>query len=495
MITQREEQLESLSGLSERIAAFEQRLRAALGNDSDDVSLLLTFARQTIDVTKDQQRRTAELQKEGRRLEKLLAKHDDEMQRLAQSESDASAEWQAVLSRLNFPADWEIELAREVIDKLNATRVRLDSLPGEESRIVAMQHRILELDRRVQLLCEAVAPELREDPTELSIQKLDEQVERAVEAQRTHHVLSQKKSAAEKRLGSQTEKLDGLSAKRAALFALADASDETAFLDVVSRAEKVARLDGEIEQFVRDIDLIRAGDFREEFEQSLASSEFGVLQCEERELGDNLRTTESSCKMVDGEEALARDALNRLNGSGEVAILTEELARKRSLLAAEVDRCMPLIYARHLLNAAVSRFEKENQPEMIATVSRLLSQMTGGKYIEFDRAGGGRQDMLIRRDDGVERTPDQLSTGTREQLYLAIRLAYVLHYCEKNEPLPVIIDDVLVNFDDQRARQTLTALAGISQSAQILFFTCHAHMVEIAREVVPGLDPVVLADR
>ena len=184
--------------------------------------------------------------------------------------------------------------------------------------------------------------------------------------------------------------------------------------------------------------------------------------------------------------------LAQLDGSGDVALLTEELARKRSLLATEVDRYLPLVYARHLLNAAVSRFEKDNQPEMIATVSRLLGQMTGGKYIEFDRSGGGKQNVLVRRADGVERTPDQLSTGTREQLYLAIRLAYVLHYCDQNQPLPIVIDDVLVNFDEARTRQTLTALVDVSRSAQVLFFTCHPHMVRLAREVVPELIPIDL---
>ena len=104
--------------------------------------------------------------------------------------------------------------------------------------------------------------------------------------------------------------------------------------------------------------------------------------------------------------------------------------------------------------------------------------------------GGGKQGILVRRADGVERTSDQLSTGTREQLYLAIRLAYVLHYCKQNQPLPIVIDDVLANFDDVRTRQTLTALADISQSTQVLFFTCHPHMVALAREVVPGLNPL-----
>jgi len=175
-------------------------------------------------------------------------------------------------------------------------------------------------------------------------------------------------------------------------------------------------------------------------------------------------------------------------------VLTEELAGTRSRLLADVDRYMPLIYARYLLNSAVNRFEKENQPEMIATVSRLFSQMTGGKYVEFERTSGSKQNIVVRQADGVEKTPDQMSTGTREQLYLAIRLSYVLHYCAKNEPLPIIVDDVLVNFDDQRARDTLTVLAEAAKAVQVLFFTCHPHMVELAREVIPGLQTIKLPD-
>ena len=216
------------------------------------------------------------------------------------------------------------------------------------------------------------------------------------------------------------------------------------------------------------------------------------LTAEQHELRDKLEVESRHKRLADEAVGAARKELAQLDGSAEVGILTEELSRKRSQLAVEVDRYLPLVLARHVLNDAVRRFEKENQPEMIATVSRLLRQMTGGKYVEFDRSGGSRQTVLIRQSNGVEKTPDQLSTGTREQLYLAIRLAYVLHYCKKNQPLPIVIDDVLVNFDEQRTRQTLMALADIAESAQVLFFTCHLHMVNIARDVVPGLNPINL---
>ena len=509
-IAHRDELLEEQSRLAERIASFEQRLRAtcrpvapptghaASNSAGDDISVRLIAAKQAVDDAREQQRRTADLQKEIRRLDKQLAKYDEDLQNLSAQETAANAEWQSVLSRLKLPADWDADLAREVIDKLSKTRLRVDGLPREEDRIAKMQGRIEEFDQRVRSLCEALEPELLRDPAELAIEKLDEQVGRAVEAQRKHDDLSQKLSAAREQLTLLNERHTKHDSERGRLFALADATTEAEFLEVVAHAEKVVRLDGEIEQLAREVDLIRAGDDRDEFESSLAHSERTVLEGKQRDLGEQLRQQEQLKREADEAVGAARKELAHLDGSGDVAILTEELSRKRSLLAAEVDRYMPLVYARHLLNAAVSRFEKDNQPEMIATVSRLLGQMTGGKYIEFDRtgvsktAGDGKQNVLIRRADGVERTPDQLSTGTREQLYLAIRLAYVRHYCEQNQPLPIVIDDVLVNFDDQRARQTLTALADISQSAQVLFFTCHPHMVALAREVVPGLNPIEL---
>ena len=515
-IVQRDELMEELSRLGECVSAFEQRLRdvgqicnlpvsilaradyksaprqSVTSLAANDVTSLLLSARQSVDEANNQRRRTGELQKEVRRLDKQLAKYDDELHSLATRETAANTAWRAVLSRLNLPAEWDTELAREVIDKLSATRVRLDGLPNEEARIAAMQSRITEFDGRVRSLCEALEPALVRDPTELAIAKLAEQVERAVDARRKHDDLSQQLATARDQSKSLNERHGSLDGQRTALFELTEAANEAMFLEVVSRAEKVVKLDAELEQLARVVESIRAGDDRDEFESSLAHSERSILESEQRDLGEQLRQQEQLKREADEAVGAARKELAQLDGSGAVALLTEELARKRSLLATEVDRYLPLVYARHLLNAAVSRFEKDNQPEMIATVSRLLGQMTGGKYVEFDRSGSGKQSVLIRRADGVERTPDQLSTGTREQLYLAIRLAYVLHYCEKNQPLPIVIDDVLVNFDETRSRQTLAALADVSRSAQVLFFTCHPHLVRLASEVVPGLNPIEL---
>jgi uncharacterized protein YhaN len=492
MITQRDDLIEDRSLLSEKIASFDRRLLAVCGLTNGDSAEMLAYVRRSVDEAKEQQRRTTELRKEIRRLEQQIAKYDADEQSLISRGAAAKAAWQIILNRLHLPADWGMELAREVIEKLNATRVRLDGLPGEEARIAAMQARISEFDQQVNALWQAIRGDQLHEPCEIAIKKMEDQVERAVEAQRKHDLLSQKLAEAHTDIESLGDSCKQNNLELARLFELANVTTEAEFLEMVSQAEKASRLDGAIDQISRDLDLIRAGDNREEFEQSLSTGELAMLQGQERDLQEQLKGAELSRKAADGEEALARGALLQLDGSDEVAILSEQQSFKRSLLATDVDRYMPLVYAKHLLNAAVSRFEKENQPEMIVTVSRLLSQMTDGRYIEFDRTGSGRQNILIRQSDGVEKTPDQLSTGTREQLYLAIRLAYVLHYCKQNQPLPVVIDDVLVNFDDRRARQTLTTLADISQKVQVLFFTCHSHLLNIARDVLPGMAPIEL---
>jgi uncharacterized protein YhaN len=75
-----------------------------------------------------------------------------------------------------------------------------------------------------------------------------------------------------------------------------------------------------------------------------------------------------------------------------------------------------------------------------------------------------------------------MSEGTCDQVYLALRLAGLYLYLDKEEPLPFIVDDILVNFDDQRSLATLRVLAELSRRTQIIMFTHHDHIVDLARE-------------
>jgi uncharacterized protein YhaN len=91
----------------------------------------------------------------------------------------------------------------------------------------------------------------------------------------------------------------------------------------------------------------------------------------------------------------------------------------------------------------------------------------------------------VERVDGGRLAPHVLSRGTAEQLYLSMRLALVREYANHVDPLPVVFDDIFVNFDPERSRTTFKALRELCTTHQVLFFTCHPHMVKQVEELMP----------
>jgi uncharacterized protein YhaN len=82
-----------------------------------------------------------------------------------------------------------------------------------------------------------------------------------------------------------------------------------------------------------------------------------------------------------------------------------------------------------------------------------------------------------------------MSDGTADQLYLALRLASLEQYLMANEPLPFVVDDILLRFDDDRALATLGVLVELAKKTQVLFFTHHKHLLELVKNsTAPGLD-------
>ncbi|WP_246692243.1 hypothetical protein [Methylobacterium sp. WL1] len=137
-----------------------------------------------------------------------------------------------------------------------------------------------------------------------------------------------------------------------------------------------------------------------------------------------------------------------------------------------------------MLGQAVARHRAGQQDPLVARAGALFRALTGGgfaglaqTYDEADtpklagqRAGGG----LV----GIE----GMSEGTRDQLYLALRLAYLEDYAGRAEPAPFIGDDLFSTFDEARTGYGLDALAEIGASVQPILFTHHRHVAEIARD-------------
>lgn len=149
------------------------------------------------------------------------------------------------------------------------------------------------------------------------------------------------------------------------------------------------------------------------------------------------------------------------------------------LLAAERQLAVLLI-AQSSLKSAIAVWEKKSQPEVYRIASELLALMTDNAW----RSVRINPDNHIEVIDALKttRSPELLSLGTRQQLYLALRIALLVTAENVGASIPILADDILVNFDDERRRGAARALAYLAQRRQVILFTCHAEVVSLLQE-------------
>ena len=139
---------------------------------------------------------------------------------------------------------------------------------------------------------------------------------------------------------------------------------------------------------------------------------------------------------------------------------------------------------RALLDETRKVYETERQPDVLRQASSFFSLMTENRYVRVIAPLDGGE-IQVERDDGTRLSPQILSRGTAEQLYLSMRLALVREYANHVDPLPVVFDDIFVNFDSNRSLNSFNALRELCKTHQVLLFTCHPHLVKQVEEVVP----------
>jgi uncharacterized protein YhaN len=163
------------------------------------------------------------------------------------------------------------------------------------------------------------------------------------------------------------------------------------------------------------------------------------------------------------------------------------LSRQETILARidqAAEQWAVITLCRALLDETRKVYETERQPEVLRQASSFFSVMTEGRYARVIAPLDGG-DIQVERGDSVRLAPQLLSRGTAEQLYLAMRFALVREYANHVDPLPVVFDDIFVNFDPGRSCTSLKALRDLCTTHQVLLFTCHPHLVKQVEETVP----------
>ena len=143
--------------------------------------------------------------------------------------------------------------------------------------------------------------------------------------------------------------------------------------------------------------------------------------------------------------------------------------------------------ARALIAQTLRSYVRERQPDVLARASESLRAVTAARYVRVEQdEEAGLASLVVVQADGRRLPPEVLSTGTQQQLYLAIRLALAAEFAARTGPLPLIMDDCLVNFDPRRAAAVAALLAEHAAPGQCLLFTCHPQTAELMAAQTAG---------
>lgn len=360
------------------------------------------------------------------------------------------------------------------LEKLRGLQAEARRLDGERARLAARAARISEFEREIGALATALDvgeldPAIRaEDAARVWADRLQtaldaENAWRAAteNAERTAATLDAKKSAAAAQEARRKEALESVGATSETEFLALGAAAEEARKLAARRDETAnllrAALGGKNDDdFARNLDASRSVDGGEiatkidDLTRKLAE-----LDENEAKTAERLTEIQSKIRFLEEKEGATEFAVEREGALGD--------------LREAVELFVPRLIACRALENSLRRCEEEKRPQILEDANEIFARLTSGRY---SRIVAEKDSFEAIQRDGVAKSPRELSSGTREQLYLALRLAHIRRYCVGAEPLPLLTDDVLINFDDERAEETLRVLAEFAQNTQVILLTC-----------------------
>ncbi|XGK33380.1 AAA family ATPase [Lactobacillus acidophilus] len=291
-----------------------------------------------------------------------------------------------------------------------------------------------------------------------SLDELENQVSHVQE-------ISQQKTNLTASLAQDNQDLKELGLKLQALLAKADVKDMAEYDKLYQESLHQTKLQTQIEVLKKSLNndlakLQQIVDQPNELQKQLqimtekiaaTTDEVNTLQQQVAELQVQLNNLSDSTAVFEAKQGLANAETNFTNSSKEYLA---------NLLAAKwISRSLDI--------ASNERF-----PKMLKAAKEYLKLLTGGRYVDLELD----KKITVIRNDGKKREVKYLSRGTAEQLYFALKLAFIEQIKDKIN-LPILIDDSFVNFDDRRIGYIDKLLKKISKNNQVLIFTAQESLV------------------
>jgi uncharacterized protein YhaN len=477
-------------------AALRVAIGEAAGAQDAPLAMLIELAEARLDALREQAEAAARVAEAVARTAAELEDAETDAERATAQVAVWREQWASLRDRCGLAEALAPDDALAAVRGLEQAARDRRERDGLRAAIEAIDARDAAFAARVAEVVAAVAPDLAQRPAAGAVAILHRRVTAARGAAAERDTLV----AAVAELEAERADADAIVAEAdeelAALRRAAGAEDDA---DLARREQASARAEELRQEIARlDGDLARAGGApADDVAAAVADLDADALPARVEEL-EQSATAQRDARDAAGEALTrARDELARLERSDEAARARQEATSLEAQIQDVAERYARARLAQRVLRDAIARFRSAHEGPLLARANALFPALTRERYarLETDLDERDRDVLIAVTADGSRRRVEELSDGTREQLFLALRLAAIERHAATAQAVPVLFDDVLLESDDDRAERILLALADLADHTQVIVLTHHRHLVEIAAGALPAgrLDVIELA--
>lgn len=474
-----------------RRCSLADRLRA-LGLEADPekepLVRLISRAQKIADNEKDLASRYEKINSELTARKKELKAAHNRLETGEKAFERWRAQWGTAVSPLGLSADAGPAEADAVLEEVRTLFEKLKEAETLRERIKGIDRDAESFAAGIKGLVETVAPDLSGRRPEESALQLQERLTRFREARTRYDTLEKQLADEKKNLESAGRKRAEINSRLERMCEEAVCTDHRQLPEAEQKSRKRKELEAELNSLEERILTLSAGATVEEFVKSAASVDPDAIDPEIGRLDEAIASLSEEKDSLGETIGSLRNEMSKMDGSAKAAELAEQRQEVLGRLDPEARHYARVRIAARILDRAIERFREKNQDPMLHRASELFAAITNGAFKgtrpEFDDNGRPVITGVRGRDDETVYISG-MSDGTADQLYLSLRLAGLEMSIEKTSPMPFIVDDILIKFDNDRALAALKTLAELSARTQVIFFTHHYHLIELASQNMP----------
>ncbi|HJU15681.1 MAG TPA: AAA family ATPase [Stellaceae bacterium] len=400
------------------------------------------------------------------------------------------ADWRACLAQLNRPpgeTPAAVERAIELIEEAHQERRKLADL---EHRIAGIRRTIAEFETRLAALVAATAPDLSAAPAEAAVAELRRRLDENRKVDTRREQLAEQEEEARAKVTRAAARQKEAAAEREALRQRIGGTDDADIARRIALAEQRRAAEAKLSEVERKLAELGDGWPIDTLEGEAAGIAADKVDAEIARLKDETERIAADRQTAAGDEQRLLAELNAI-GASDNAIDAEERCQAAIASLTRISAEALLYHAAAcLLRHGIERLRNSGDNSLVRRIGMVFARVTGGAYagIAVDEDDKGTPFLSVLAADGkTEKRVGELSEGTRDQLFLALRLVMLEDYAGKAPALPFIADDLLQTFDDYgRTADALAALADLSRHVQVIVLSHHRGLIDVARALPAG---------